>query len=103
MHKTGHDVNCAYCGKEFHVPAWRLRQAAERGQTVKYCSNACSTEGRSGPRATTPFFEKTCEYCGASYTTRRAQARYCSLACSARGNRAERDQGWRETGRDKAL
>jgi len=104
-------LTCAWCGKEFDRPLYVHEKAIKRGMKDAYCCKACAQAhhavknaslckhcgkampGRRGrkycseecERAAHPLRklpDRTCPWCGATFTPQVAKAQHCSRTCA---------------------
>jgi hypothetical protein len=115
MTKPMQPLVCTHCGKEYFLPAWRVRQKEKIGTLEYFCSMPCRAQhkwnentkkllfdgaqganARSKERADTKLF---CDHCGKEYhiLASALQARkragnhgfYCSLECKYKHGMSE--------------
>lgn len=75
-------LRCEYCGKEFEVERWRVKE-----RRVRFCSIDCCNQWKRGKSfEREPSEVRKCAYCGKEFIVfasklRRGWGKYCSKGC----------------------
>ena len=83
------DVRCAWCGKEFTIPAKEYNRQLKNGRNHFFCQRACSAFFGNVLRGNRVLpTEKICPVCNTKFSsdTGAKSASFCSRSCASKGS-----------------